>query len=122
LLPMYVRVMAAECGEALRPCRHGTHTSPHACPTRRSSDLVGLGLGDAGALLHVRVQRHGDRGEDADDRDDDEELDQREAALTAQRDTFTDYNHVTPAPRSSRSPRDYELSVGQRLNSGCQTR
>src|SRR5439155_334484 len=44
---------------------------------------VGLGLGDASALLHVGVQRNGDRGENADDRHDDQELDEREAALTA---------------------------------------
>src|SRR6185503_7829188 len=44
---------------------------------------VGLGLGDARPRLHVGVERHGDRGQDADDRHDDEELDQRETTLTA---------------------------------------
>jgi len=37
------------------------------------------GLGDASALLHVAIQRDGDRGEKPDDRHDDQELDQREA-------------------------------------------
>src|SRR5256714_13645264 len=58
---------------------------------------VGLGLGDTGALLHVGVQRDGDRRENADDRHDDEELDQREASLTAK-------SHALPLPVLSHVP------------------
>src|SRR5438094_950768 len=61
----------------------GTHVGPVDRDGRGERAGVGLGLGDASALLHVRVQRDGDGGQNADDRHDDQELDQREAVLTA---------------------------------------
>jgi len=80
---LIVRHLAGERGETLRGGRHDAHVRPVDRAGRGERARVGLGLGDAGALLHVGVQRHRDRGEDADDRDDDEQLDQREAALAA---------------------------------------
>src|SRR5882762_1536767 len=63
--------------------RHHTHMGTIDRGSRGERAGVGLGLGDTGALLHVRVQRDGDGSENADDRHDDQELDQREAVLTA---------------------------------------
>jgi hypothetical protein len=40
-----------------------------------------LGLGDPRTCLNVGVERDGDGRQDADDRDDDHQLDQREASL-----------------------------------------
>src|SRR6267143_2284200 len=79
--------------------RHHTHMGTIDRGSRGERAGVGLGLGDTGALLHVRVQRDGDGSENADDRHDDQELDQREAALTAQREAFPEHAHVLPPSR-----------------------
>jgi hypothetical protein len=50
----------------------------------REGPGVGLRLGQPGARLDVGVERDRDRGEDADDGDDDHQLDEREAALVTQ--------------------------------------
>ena len=80
-----VQAVGHLAGERREGGGHATHVGAVDRDGRGERAGVGLGLGDTGALLHVGVQRHGDGGEDADDRHDDQELDQREAALSPQR-------------------------------------
>jgi len=98
-LALTVRDLA---GELVERSRNRTHVRPVDRRSRGKRAGVGLGLGDTSTLLHVGVQRDGDRGENADDRHDDEELDQREAALTAQRERLTEHLHDLPPSRGSR--------------------
>src|SRR5207302_3694568 len=62
---------------------HVTHVSAVDRDGRREGPGVGLGLGNPRARLHVGVERDGDGRQDADDRDDDHQLDERETALVA---------------------------------------
>src|SRR5437870_630561 len=64
---------------------------------RGDGPRVGLRLGDARPRLNVGVERHGDGGQDADDRHDDQQLDQREATLAAEREPHgTERRHRGP--------------------------
>src|ERR1700730_18048042 len=76
---------------------------------RREGAGISLSLGQARAGLDVGVQRDGDRGEDADDRDDDHQLDEGEAALAAQQPVLPvpELRHV----RCLRSNRDVVLAA-----------
>src|SRR5437016_3250238 len=77
----------------------GTHVGPVDRDGRGEGGGGRLGLCGDCALPHVGVQRNGDGGENADDRHDDQKLDQRETALTAQREAFTEHVHDLPPSR-----------------------
>ena len=82
-------VDAAAAAAARLMLRHGLKSVPVLDGDRvvgilARRDLLALGLGDPGASLHVRVERDGNRRQDADDRDDDHQLDEREAPLVAE--------------------------------------
>src|ERR1700687_5101980 len=62
---------------------------------RGRSGGAGRGRGQTRAAREVGVQRDGDRGEDADDRDDDHQLDEGEAALVTQHLTVPEPVHCS---------------------------
>ena len=91
------RAVLAGYGERIRVVeRHGlgqvrqrgwqcAHVGREDADRRAQGPRIGLCLGHAGAGLDVCVQRNGDRCEDTDDGHHDHQLDEREAALIAQR-------------------------------------
>lgn len=80
----------------LRVCRQWRHTGSGAIGRRHAGVIVGIDDRGLGAGSHIErlsdlgpdrvglVSRHGDRGEDTDNRDDDHQLDQRESPTLAQ--------------------------------------
>src|SRR3989442_13319196 len=71
--------------------------------------LERLGLGDPGARLNGGVERDGDGRQDADDRDDDHQLDEREASLIRYRETFLGPAPMHGSPQSERPELDVDL-------------
>src|SRR5262249_48034211 len=69
-------------GQLSQGGRDNAHVSTVNRDGRGERTSVGLSLGDTSALLHVGVQRYGDRGENADDRHDDQKPDEREGPPT----------------------------------------
>src|SRR5439155_26759349 len=78
-----------------RRVRQGATVRGEDADGRGDGPRVGLRLGDARPRLDVGVERHGDRGENADDRHDDQKLDQCEATLATTRE---DLHHVRFPP------------------------
>src|SRR5438552_11839088 len=72
-------------GEIRQRRRQRAHVGGENADGRAHGPGVGLGLGDAGAGLDVGIQRDRDGREDTDDGHHDHQLDEREAALIAQR-------------------------------------
>src|SRR5260370_39234570 len=67
--------------EVGQPAGERAHVSGVDADGRREGPGIGLGLGQARTGLDVGIQPNGDRGEDADDRDEHHQLDEGEAAL-----------------------------------------
>src|SRR4029453_13243656 len=65
---------------------------------RRDGARVGLSLGDTSPRLHVGIERDGDSGENTDDRHNDQKLDKREAALSADH-GLPELHHGTTPPK-----------------------
>src|SRR4030095_6358139 len=65
---------------------------------RRDGARVGLRLGDTSPRLHGGIERDGDSGENTDDRHNDQKLDKREAALSADH-GLPELHHGTTPPQ-----------------------
>src|ERR1700687_996986 len=86
-LPLGIRDHGGEGGQR---AGERAHVSGVDADGRREDPGIGLSLGQARTSLDVGIQRNGDRGEDADDRDNDHQLDEGEASWAAEQSVLPD--------------------------------